>query len=107
MIDMQRTLFVFFLALGFWSGSLSAQDVASGSFNYDEALRIATQMAWDGQYDQSRLLCNRILRDKPEYVDARLLLGNTYSWNKQYREARDIYYTIFDYENANIDALKA
>ncbi|MBT3244567.1 MAG: tetratricopeptide repeat protein [Bacteroidetes bacterium] len=104
---MQRTLFVFFLALGFWSGSLSAQDVASGSFNYDEALRIATQMAWDGQYDQSRLLCNRILRDKPEYVDARLLLGNTYSWNKQYREARDIYYTIFDYENANIDALKA
>ena len=106
MIDMQRTLFVFFLALGFWSGSLSAQDVASGSFNYDEALRIATQMAWDGQYDQSRLLCNRILRDKPEYVDARLLLGNTYSWNKQYREARDIYYTIFDYENANIDALK-
>ncbi|MCD6346194.1 MAG: tetratricopeptide repeat protein [Bacteroidales bacterium] len=104
---MVSRIFIVIISFALIGVSLHAQEDAQTGFNYDEALRIAGQMARDGQYDQARLLCNRILRDKPEYIDARLLLGHTYSWNNEFIQARELFYSVFDYDNANIEALKS
>lgn len=76
-------------------------------FNYDLALKVAHELAWDGKYEEARMLCTRILRDKPEYIDARLLNGKVLAWQNQFEEARREFYNIFDYDNGNLNALLA
>ena len=84
---------------------LPAQQDTTAHFDYDLAVRAAYDLARGGKYEDARLLCKRVLRDKPGYVDARLLLGNTYAWTGNYEEARRVYYQVFDYDNVNKAAM--
>jgi predicted Zn-dependent protease len=51
----------------------------------------ARKLAFAGRYDDARLLLRRLLRDAPADNDSRALLGRTYSWNHDYKEARAIF----------------
>jgi tetratricopeptide (TPR) repeat protein len=44
----------------------------------------ARELAFTGQYEDARLILRRVLRERPNYHDVRLLLGRTYGWNGMY-----------------------
>lgn len=91
------------LWLGLMLFSMNPLRVAAqtGSLNYDKGIELAQKLALEGKYDVARLVCERILRDVPDYVDAYLIMGNTYSWESKYDSARMQYYRVFDYDNGN------
>lgn len=74
--------------------------------DYDKAIDLANHLALEGKYEVSRLVCNRVLKDKPEYVDAYFIIGNTYAWEGSYENARRFYYRVFEYENGNKEVFK-
>lgn len=85
------------------TSSVKGQKTQS-KINYDAGIALAHELAIDGNYEVSRLLCQRILQDVPEYFDAYFIIGNTYAWEKRPDEARLFYYKVFEYDNGNIDA---
>jgi YaiO family outer membrane protein len=52
-------------------------------------------------------MAERILKDIPDYVDARLLLANVLAYQGFADEAREEYYKIFEYDNGNKEAFLA
>ena len=55
-----------------------------------EVFFVARDLAIDGQYEAARLIARRLLRDGPNFHDARVLLARTYGWNSLYDDARAI-----------------
>ncbi len=91
------------LLISIYQPSMSQSDPVK--LDYELALKVARDLAWNGKYEEAQLLCRRILRDKPEYVDARLLHGNVLAWQNLFEEARNEYLRVFDYDNGNRSAL--
>jgi YaiO family outer membrane protein len=60
----------------------------SGAESSTEKFQRARQLAFDGQREEARELCQAILDGNPDYWDARVLLGRLYAWDKRYDEAR-------------------
>jgi lipoteichoic acid synthase len=59
--------------------------------NQPEALfKIARERALAGNYESARTIARKLLRDSPNYHDARALLGRTYAWQRRFDEARAI-----------------
>ena len=56
----------------------------------DELFALARSKALAGDYDTSRIICSKLLRDIPNFHDARALLGRTYAWQRRFDEARPI-----------------
>lgn len=52
--------------------------------NVVELFSRARELAFTGQYEDARLILRRVLRERPNYHDARLLLGRTYGWDGMY-----------------------
>jgi YaiO family outer membrane protein len=98
-------LFCSFLILVCGNHAISQTD--SVKFDYDKAVRVAQDLARLKQFDDARLMCNRILRDKPDYTDARLILSNVFSWQGYYEEAGRELAKVFEYDNANREAFLA
>jgi YaiO family outer membrane protein len=105
MCQFQRILFFTILALVCRNIGFSQTD--SVKFDYDKAVRVAQDLAISKQFDDARMMCNRILWDKPYYTDARLILSNVYSWQGYYEEAGRELSKIFEYDNANREAFLA
>jgi YaiO family outer membrane protein len=84
---------------------LSQTDTAK--IDYDKTIKIAIDLTRQMRYDDARLLAQRILKDVPEYVDARLIVANTLAYQGFADEAREEYYRIFEYDNANKEAFLA
>jgi len=76
-------------------------------FDYDLAVRTAQELAINGNYADARILCNKVLRDIPEYTDARIILGNTFAWEKDFNQAREEYYKVFEITSGDINAFKS
>ncbi len=53
------------------------------------AFQVAQQLAWKGEYAQAQAITLRLLRDTPNFHDARALLGRTYAWQHNYSLARE------------------
>ncbi|MBI3567990.1 MAG: sulfatase-like hydrolase/transferase [Gemmatimonadetes bacterium] len=58
--------------------------------NPEELFAIARTKALAKDYATARVIARKLLRDAPNYHDARALLGRTYSWDRQFDEARTI-----------------
>lgn len=58
--------------------------------NPEELYAIARAKALGKEYDAARIVARKLLRDSPNYHDARALYARTYSWNRQFDEARAI-----------------
>lgn len=54
---------------------------------FDEIFLIAKDLSTNKQYKTSRLLCDYILNEYPNYTDPRILKGRTLAWEKDYKEA--------------------
>ncbi len=105
MCQIRPILFFVILVLVCSNNAVSQTD--SVKFDYDKAVRVAQDLARSRQYDDARMVCNRILRDKPDNIDARLILSNVFSWQGYYKEAREELLKIFDYKNNDKSAFLA
>ena len=56
----------------------------------DELFALARSRALAGDYETARIICSKLLRDIPNFHDARALLGRTYAWQRRFDEARPI-----------------
>lgn len=65
--------------------ALAAQENAKGA---DEMFQEARQLAFSGKRSEARALCLDILKICENCIDARILLGRTYAWDKDYESAR-------------------
>ncbi len=54
----------------------------------DELFGQARALAFEGKRQEASDLCGTILDRNPDYVDARILLGRLYAWDKEYDKAR-------------------
>lgn len=55
-----------------------------------ESFVVARQLAVKGEYESGRRIARRVLRESPNFHDARTLLGRAYGWEGRYDEARAI-----------------
>jgi YaiO family outer membrane protein len=83
-----------FILLIFFSGvlvvpPLKAQEIQKNdTITADALYKKARIFAFNGQHAEARKLCRQALVLKPEYFDASVLIGRTYSWDKMYDSAR-------------------
>ena len=82
-----RSLLPLFITIAFSCNvNLSAQDTT----NYDRLFENARKEAFEKKDNSSaRTLCRKILDKKPLYIDARVLIANTLSWERRFKEARE------------------
>jgi len=52
--------------------------------SFDELLFIARDLSFKKEYETTRLLCDYILNQFPNYTDARILKGRTLAWEGEY-----------------------
>lgn len=64
------------------------------NLNNEELFFMARDKAFDGDYEISRTILKRILRDSPNFYDAWLLNGRTYAWESQYNTAMNSYMEV-------------
>ena len=55
----------------------------------EELFYIARDEAFEGEYTRARVILRKVLRESPNFYDARLLLGRTYAWDGDYAEAHN------------------
>ncbi|OYX25900.1 MAG: sulfatase [Flavobacteriales bacterium 32-35-8] len=55
---------------------------------FDEVLEIARELSFKKQHETTRLLCDYILNEYPNYTDARILKGRSLGWQGDYDKAR-------------------
>ncbi len=58
--------------------------------DFDNAYKIARDLAFDGETERSLLLCKYILEKVPGHADTEILMGRIYAWNKEYNKAANI-----------------
>ncbi|MFU8859080.1 MAG: sulfatase-like hydrolase/transferase [Cyclonatronaceae bacterium] len=63
-------------------------EMGYGGLGSEGLYELAREKAFDGDYDEARLLLGRTLRRTPNYHDARVLLARTYAWDGDYETAR-------------------
>jgi YaiO family outer membrane protein len=68
----------------FFSFRIYAQESKSP----DDLFQDARTTAFSNHYSEARTLCYQILKTNPNYLDAQILIGRTFSWDKQYDSAR-------------------
>jgi YaiO family outer membrane protein len=73
--------------LSLWAGTLWAQ-TTSAATDPDGALLRARELAFTGKGPQARDTLEAILRNYPDYHDARAFLANTYRWEGAHEDAR-------------------
>lgn len=83
---------------------VALQGMAQG---VDSLFMQARQLAFNGEREKARELCNRILEVSPRYSDVRILLGRTYSWDGKRNEARTAFSEVLAYDSANTEAWSA
>lgn len=112
-MDLQKVLFkklLFFLVFSLLSYS-GINQVTQVVTNYDDLFLTAQANARDGDYDGARRLCATIINGRPNYAEARILMGRTYAWEKNYDLARTTVSTVFNtYDQSTengISAIKA
>lgn len=70
----------------------------------DSILNIAKKFAYNGNREESRKILNQIIENDSKNYEAKTLLGRTYSWDKEYKNAKNVFSQIlkdkFDYKDA-------
>ncbi len=66
----------------------SLQNVCAQRQNADSLLMVARQAANSGNREEALRTCQIVVKNHPDYWDARLLMARVYLWNKEYDLAR-------------------
>ena len=103
MILVRTALISIFIISALGMSAAQSQDIT----DVDAAFQEARELAFDGNYSESREISRQILSQEPDYHDVRILLARTYAWDQNYREARTQLSYVLEREPEYIDALTA
>ncbi len=111
MKDINKLKYFYIVLLIALTTTLTGQNNSNtDTLTIDQKFKSAQRLAFDGNRDKARMLCDEILNVKPTYYDARILKGRTYTWDKKYESARielvkviEVKYGYKDAVNALID----
>lgn len=92
-------LFCLGMLLLSWSGLYAQEYTYNG--DPDASYRVARDLAFEGRRGEARDTLARVLTRYPDYVDVHCLLAKTYSWDKNYDEARLQFNSILSKEKNN------
>ncbi len=73
----------------------------------DQLFNTAREMAFTGEYEESRRILRRVLRENPNNHDARLLFGRTYGWENEYELAEEEFRDVLLRNDSVIEAYAA
>lgn len=85
------------------AGMLLSQTVT----NPEEKYARIRSLAFDGNYAEAEPAARQLVREYPEFGDARVLLGRIIAWQGRYDEAAAVIDTLLATEPGNSDALSA
>ncbi|NTW32167.1 MAG: YaiO family outer membrane beta-barrel protein [Bacteroidetes bacterium] len=104
----KRMLFLL-LILFFSLNNISAQkkETVAPEISIDSLFAKARQCAYNDQKALARSYCRQILSMDNTYYDASVLIGRTYSWEKQYDSAKYVLKQIIDIKLGYYDAMDA
>jgi len=91
---------IFFLFLICINSQVFAQNV-------DSLFNIAREKAFNEERNEARMLCDEILKIKPTYLDAAILKGRTYAWDKMYDSAIIAFQYVFKQKIGHKDGISA
>ena len=102
-------LFLLFSLLFFNINNISAQInvTIKSSFPIDSLFLKAQHCAYNDQKALARSYCRQILQIDSTFYDASVLIGRTYSWDKQYDSAKFILKQIINNKYGYYDAIDA
>jgi tetratricopeptide (TPR) repeat protein len=72
-----------------------------------EQFQLARRNAFDGRYGIARTVARRLLENRPDYHDVRLLLGRTYAWSQSFGRARRAFREVLRRDSTYRDAYSA
>ena len=115
MIGIKPHHLFFMLMLLIWSpGKILAQSkgadtlvVVTDTTDIDALFKKAREYSFQGNNQQARRICVKILEKKPGYYDVRTFMGRTYAWDKRYDEARVEFSRVLIEKEDDIEALGA
>ncbi|MEM1260315.1 MAG: YaiO family outer membrane beta-barrel protein [Bacteroidota bacterium] len=94
-----KAIFRFLLVL-----LVSFEVFAQKGIDADASFLQARDIAFDGHWEIARDSLEHLLEVYPNYTDAKILIGKTYSWNGKYDEARKHFNRITSIEKEQKDA---
>jgi YaiO family outer membrane protein len=80
-------------------------NVVAQKANADSLYIVARQQAYSGNLEKARLLCDVITRDFPDYYNAYILKGKTFTWTQQFDSARVVLSKVYFKDPNNKNAL--
>ncbi|RUT80115.1 YaiO family outer membrane beta-barrel protein [Ancylomarina longa] len=81
------------------------RDFISSSLSVD--FQRAKQLAFDGNREEARKICYQILEKNTAYFDARILIGRTFAWQKNFQQGRKELQQVLEDDFDNKDAIFA
>ncbi|MFD2585628.1 YaiO family outer membrane beta-barrel protein [Croceitalea marina] len=75
------------------------QDVSSNET--DISYPKAHQLAYDGKHESAKVILVKITNEEPGNIQAKALLAKTYTWSREYKEARKIFNGLLVQERNN------
>ncbi|WP_372754953.1 YaiO family outer membrane beta-barrel protein [Labilibaculum sp.] len=104
---MVKYLLFFILFLFLYTGQSFAQEVEVSAKNITDEFNKARELAFSGNGSEARSICYDILNEKPKFYDARILIGRTFSWEKNFQSGREELEKVLTEDADNKDALFA
>jgi len=81
-------------AVQFSKEQLATIETLTKELNYDQIFISARDLAFKKEFIKSRLLCDYILNEYPNYADARTLKGRTLAWEGNYKSAEEQFLNV-------------
>lgn len=85
----------------------TTKTLSQESTNLDQTYQKAREQAFSKNYKEARKLCHQILKINDEYLDARILLARTFSWDNKFDSARFHLRLTLSQDPYNVDAYLA
>lgn len=83
------------------------EEIDSAGLSVDQQFQVAREYAFEGDYNRSRAISKRLLLEVPEYHDIRILMGRTYTWNREYDKARELFQEVIRRDSSDFDTYNA
>jgi len=107
MIKIYTLIFTIVFSVVQMDVSFAQENAMPGVKNFKNEFSKARELAFNGQREDARTICYALLKEKPNFTPARILIGRTFSWDKKYDEARLELQKVLDLDFDNKDAILA
>ncbi len=96
MISLRNIAYLGFIISSFigWGQDVSINET-------DMSYESAYKLAYDGKYEPAKIILVKITNKEPKNVEVKSLLAKTYTWSREYEEARKIFNELLVQERNN------